>query len=130
MATYREAGVDIQRGDGFVKRIGPMVRSTSRPEVMGDIGGFVCFFRFRSDRYREPILVAGTDGLESSAPSNTVSYITVFRRVISLNLFSSGVGQSAGKKQRSKFGLQSGLGKPEDWGVMLPPCFAYHMTLR
>ena len=63
MATYREAGVDIQRGDEFVRRIGPMVRSTFRPEVLGDIGGFGGLFRFPSDRYREPILVSGTDGV-------------------------------------------------------------------
>ena len=63
MTTYREAGVDIQRGDEFVKRIGPIVRSTFRPEVMGDLGGFGGLFRFPSDRYREPILVSGTDGV-------------------------------------------------------------------
>jgi phosphoribosylformylglycinamidine cyclo-ligase len=63
MTTYRDAGVDIERGDEFVKRIGPLVRSTFRPEVMGDIGGFGGLFRFPSDRYREPILVSGTDGV-------------------------------------------------------------------
>jgi phosphoribosylformylglycinamidine cyclo-ligase len=63
MATYREAGVDIQRGDEFVRRIGPMVRSTFRPEVLGDIGGFGGLFRFPSERYREPVLVSGTDGV-------------------------------------------------------------------
>jgi phosphoribosylformylglycinamidine cyclo-ligase len=63
MTTYREAGVDIQRGDEFVKRIGPLVRSTFRPEVMGDLGGFGGLFRFPSDRYREPVLVSGTDGV-------------------------------------------------------------------
>ncbi len=63
MTTYRDAGVDIQRGDDFVKRIGPLVRSTFRPEVLGDLGGFGGLFRFPSDRYREPILVSGTDGV-------------------------------------------------------------------
>lgn len=63
MATYRDAGVDIQRGDEFIRRIGPMVRSTFRPEVLGDIGGFGGLFRFPSDRYREPVLVSGTDGV-------------------------------------------------------------------
>jgi len=63
MTTYRDAGVDIQRGDEFVKRIGPLVRSTFRPEVMGDFGGFGGLFRFPSERYREPILVSGTDGV-------------------------------------------------------------------
>ncbi|MEC4680977.1 MAG: phosphoribosylformylglycinamidine cyclo-ligase [Nitrospirota bacterium] len=63
MSTYRDAGVDIQRGDEFVRRIGPLMRSTFRPEVMGDLGGFGGLFRFPSDRYREPILVSGTDGV-------------------------------------------------------------------
>ena len=63
MTTYRDAGVDIQQGDEFVKRIGPLVRSTFRPEVMGDLGGFGGLFRFPSDRYCEPILVSGTDGV-------------------------------------------------------------------
>ena len=63
MTTYRDAGVNIQRGDEFVKRIGPLVRSTFRPEVMGDLGGFGGLFRFPSDRNREPILVSGTDGV-------------------------------------------------------------------
>ena len=63
MTTYRDAGVDIQRGDEFVKRIGPLVRSTFRPEVLGDVGGFGGLFRFPSGRYREPILVSGTDGV-------------------------------------------------------------------
>ena len=63
MTTYRDAGVDIQRGDEFVRRIGPLVRSTFRPEVMGDLGGFGGLFRFPSERYREPILVSGTDGV-------------------------------------------------------------------
>jgi len=72
MATYREAGVDIQRGDEFVRRIGPMVRSTFRPEVMGDIGGFGGLFRFPSERYREPILVSGTDGVGTKVKMATL----------------------------------------------------------
>jgi phosphoribosylformylglycinamidine cyclo-ligase len=72
MATYREAGVDIQRGDEFVKRIGPMVRSTFRPEVLGDIGGFGGLFRFPSDRYREPVLVSGTDGVGTKVKMATL----------------------------------------------------------
>jgi len=72
MATYREAGVDIQQGDEFVRRIGPMVRSTFRPEVLGDIGGFGGLFRFPSDRYREPILVSGTDGVGTKVKMATL----------------------------------------------------------
>ncbi|MDR4495340.1 MAG: phosphoribosylformylglycinamidine cyclo-ligase [Nitrospirales bacterium] len=63
MATYREAGVDIDRGDEFVHRIGSLVQKTFRPEVIGGLGGFGGLFRFPAERYQEPILVSGTDGV-------------------------------------------------------------------
>ncbi len=63
MTTYREAGVDIDAGDQFVDRIGPLVRSTFRPEVLTDLGGFGGLFRFQADRYSDPVLVSGTDGV-------------------------------------------------------------------
>ena len=60
--AYREAGVDIEAGDEVVDRIGKHVRSTYRDGVVGDIGGFGGFFRV-PERYKEPLLVAGTDGV-------------------------------------------------------------------
>jgi phosphoribosylformylglycinamidine cyclo-ligase len=60
---YKKAGVDIEAGNEFVRRIRPLVRSTFRPEVLTDIGGFGGLFRFDSARYREPVLVSGTDGV-------------------------------------------------------------------
>jgi phosphoribosylformylglycinamidine cyclo-ligase len=63
MTTYREAGVDIDAGNEFVRRITPLVRSTFRPEVLTDLGGFGGLFRFDSARYTEPVLVSGTDGV-------------------------------------------------------------------
>src|SRR5438445_9760199 len=60
---YKKAGVDIAAGNEFVRRIRPLVRSTFRPEVLTDIGGFGGLFRFDSARYREPVLVSGTDGV-------------------------------------------------------------------
>ncbi len=63
MTTYREAGVDIDAGDEFVDRIKPLVRSTFRPEVLTDLGGFGGLFGLRADRYKEPVLVSGTDGV-------------------------------------------------------------------
>ena len=63
MTTYRQSGVDIEAGDEFVRRITPLVRSTFRPEVLTDLGGFGGLFRFDSSRYREPVLVSGTDGV-------------------------------------------------------------------
>jgi phosphoribosylformylglycinamidine cyclo-ligase len=59
---YRDAGVDIDAGDEVVDRIGRHVRSTYRPGVVGDIGGFGGLFSLGS-RYRDPILVSGTDGV-------------------------------------------------------------------
>ncbi|WP_447977395.1 phosphoribosylformylglycinamidine cyclo-ligase [Candidatus Nitrospira bockiana] len=63
MSTYREAGVDIEAGNEFVRRITPLVRSTFRPEVLTDLGGFGGLFRFDAARYTDPVLVSGTDGV-------------------------------------------------------------------
>jgi phosphoribosylformylglycinamidine cyclo-ligase len=63
MTTYRDAGVDIDAGDEFVDRISPLVRSTFRPEVLTDLGGFGGLFRLQANRYAEPVLVSGTDGV-------------------------------------------------------------------
>ncbi len=60
--TYREAGVDIDAGNEVVERIKPLVKRTFRPEVMGGLGGFGALFDL-SGRYREPVLVSGTDGV-------------------------------------------------------------------
>jgi phosphoribosylformylglycinamidine cyclo-ligase len=63
MTTYREAGVDIDAGDEFVDRIKPLVRSTFRPEVLTDLGGFGGLFRLHAKQYEDPVLVSGTDGV-------------------------------------------------------------------
>ncbi|TAL12943.1 MAG: phosphoribosylformylglycinamidine cyclo-ligase [Nitrospirae bacterium] len=60
---YKKAGVDIEAGNEFVRRIRPLVRSTFRPEVLTDIGGFGGLFRFDPKKYRDPVLVSGTDGV-------------------------------------------------------------------
>ena len=60
--TYRDAGVDIDAGDALVERIKPAARRTMRPEVLGGIGGFGALFEI-SKKYREPVLVSGTDGV-------------------------------------------------------------------
>jgi len=63
MTTYRDSGVDIDAGDEFVERIKPLVRSTFRPEVLSDLGGFGGLFCFPAGKYQDPILVSGTDGV-------------------------------------------------------------------
>ena len=60
--TYRDAGVDIDAGNELVRRIGPLVKRTTRPEVMGGLGGFGALFNL-AGKYREPVLVSGTDGV-------------------------------------------------------------------
>ncbi|HET6604971.1 MAG TPA: phosphoribosylformylglycinamidine cyclo-ligase [Xanthomonadaceae bacterium] len=60
--TYKDAGVDIDAGNAVVERIKPLVRRTFRPGVMGGLGGFGALFDL-SGRYREPVLVSGTDGV-------------------------------------------------------------------
>src|SRR5438105_8565777 len=60
--TYRDAGVDIDEGDALVERIKPHARRTLRPEVLAGIGGFGGLFEIPKG-YREPVLVAGTDGV-------------------------------------------------------------------
>ena len=60
--TYRDAGVDIDAGNAVVERIKPLVKRSFRPEVMGGLGGFGALFDL-SNKYREPVLVSGTDGV-------------------------------------------------------------------
>jgi phosphoribosylformylglycinamidine cyclo-ligase len=64
MATlsYRDAGVDIDAGDALVERIKPFAKKTMRPEVLGGIGGFGALVEV-SKKYRNPVMVSGTDGV-------------------------------------------------------------------
>ncbi len=60
--TYRDAGVDIDAGNALVERIKPLVQRTFRPGVMAGLGGFGALFEL-GNRFREPVLVSGTDGV-------------------------------------------------------------------
>ena len=60
--SYRDAGVDIDAGDALVERIKPFAKRTLRPEVLAGIGGFGGLVELPK-RYREPVLVSGTDGV-------------------------------------------------------------------
>jgi phosphoribosylformylglycinamidine cyclo-ligase len=60
--SYRDAGVDIDEGDALVETIKPLARRTLRPEVLAGIGGFGALCEIPK-RYRQPVLVAGTDGV-------------------------------------------------------------------
>ena len=65
--TYASAGVDITAGEDAVRRIKRHVQSTYRPEVIGDIGGFGGLFAFPQGRFKNPVLVASTDGVGTKA---------------------------------------------------------------
>ncbi|MEO6423605.1 MAG: phosphoribosylformylglycinamidine cyclo-ligase [Candidatus Nitrotoga sp.] len=60
--SYRDAGVDIDAGDRLVENIKPFAKRTMRPEVLSGIGGFGGLVEI-SKKYREPVLVSGTDGV-------------------------------------------------------------------
>lgn len=65
--TYEAAGVSIGAGEAAVDAIKDAVRSTFRPEVLGDIGGFGGLFRFDPSKYSDPVLVSSTDGVGTKA---------------------------------------------------------------
>jgi phosphoribosylformylglycinamidine cyclo-ligase len=61
--TYAQAGVDIDAGNALVERIKPAAKRTSRPGVMGGLGGFGGLFDLKAAGYTDPVLVAATDGV-------------------------------------------------------------------
>ncbi len=61
--TYKNAGVDIDAGNRLADLIRPAIRSTNRPEVISNPGGFSGLFALQQDTYKQPVLVSGTDGV-------------------------------------------------------------------
>jgi phosphoribosylformylglycinamidine cyclo-ligase len=61
--TYKKAGVDIDAGERFVKLISPLAKKTFGPDVMTDIGSFGALFNLDIRKYKNPVLVSGTDGV-------------------------------------------------------------------
>ena len=61
--TYRDAGVDIEKGDSLVESIKPAAAATSRAGSMGGLGGFAAMFDLKAAGFRDPVLVACTDGV-------------------------------------------------------------------
>jgi phosphoribosylformylglycinamidine cyclo-ligase len=61
--SYADSGVDIDAGDALVQAIKPIAARTTRPGTLGGIGGFGGCFQIETERYKEPVLVAGTDGV-------------------------------------------------------------------
>ncbi len=61
--SYKQAGVDIEAGDALVERIKPHAARTKRSEVLSGVGGFGGLFALPPNKYKEPVLVSGTDGV-------------------------------------------------------------------
>jgi len=61
--SYKKSGVDIDEGERFVRLISPIAKKTFRPEVLTDIGLFSALFKLNLTKYKEPVLVSGTDGV-------------------------------------------------------------------
>ena len=77
--SYRDAGVDIDRGNRLVDRIRAIASRTYRPGVLGGVGGFASLFKLPMDRYRNPVLVTAADGVGTKLrlAVETSSYETV-----------------------------------------------------
>jgi phosphoribosylformylglycinamidine cyclo-ligase len=63
ISTYKDAGVNIDKAEDFIKSIRPLVKATYRTGVLGEIGSFGGMFHLGADRYRDPVLVSSTDGV-------------------------------------------------------------------
>jgi len=61
--SYKDSGVDIEKGDSFVQKIKAMVETTFRPEVITNLGGFAGCISLNLEKYKKPILVSSTDGV-------------------------------------------------------------------
>lgn len=61
--TYKDSGVDITKGNQLIEKIKPIAKSTLRPGVLGGLGGFGAMFEIPLEKYNNPVLISGTDGV-------------------------------------------------------------------
>ena len=61
--TYKDSGVDITKGNNLIEKIKPIAKSTSRPGVLEGLGGFGAMFEIPLNKYQNPVLISGTDGV-------------------------------------------------------------------
>lgn len=99
---YREAGVDIEKGNEFVRRIGPLVRSTHNSSVLTEIGGFSGMVALNTDRYQQPVLVSSTDGVGTKLK---LAFMTGKHDTIGIDLVGMCVNDIVGSGARPLFML-------------------------
>ncbi|CAB9542332.1 Phosphoribosylformylglycinamidine cyclo-ligase (EC [Bathymodiolus brooksi thiotrophic gill symbiont] len=61
--TYQDAGVDINKGNDLIEKIKPIAKSTARKGVLAGLGGFGAMFELPMNKYKNPVLISGTDGV-------------------------------------------------------------------
>ena len=85
--TYRAAGVDVEGAEAWLSRMAPLIRTTRRSEVLTDRGQFAGLFRLPAGRYRDPVLVASTDGAGTklTLASSPAGYETIGVDVVAMN---------------------------------------------
>lgn len=81
--SYRQAGVDIEEADRAVGLISSLIKATRRPEVVSEIGGFAGLFKLDLERYPQPVLLSGTDGVGTKLK---VAQITGIHDTIGIDL--------------------------------------------
>ncbi|MBN4054488.1 phosphoribosylformylglycinamidine cyclo-ligase [Nitrospira defluvii] len=82
-SAYKKAGVDVAAGNRLIDRIKPIVQSTSRPEVLGGLGGFSGLFSLPAKKYKSPVLVSGTDGVGTKLK---IAFLTGHHDTIGIDL--------------------------------------------
>lgn len=87
-STYKQAGVDIEAGDALVERIKPFAARTRRAEVLSGVGGFGGLFALPPGKYKEPVLVSGTDGVGTKLK---LAFLTGRHRTVGIDLVAMSV---------------------------------------
>jgi phosphoribosylformylglycinamidine cyclo-ligase len=86
--TYAKAGVSIDAGDQFVRRIGPIARRTRVPGVLAGVGGFSALFDITRRGYRRPVLVSSTDGVGTKLK---IAFLTGVHNTVGIDLVAMSV---------------------------------------
>ena len=75
--NYRDAGVDVEKGNELVQRLKRIVNDTNQKGVIGGLGGFGGLFDLGSLNYKEPVLVSGTDGVGTKVMPVSYTHLTL-----------------------------------------------------
>ena len=114
--SYRDAGVDIDAGDALVEAIKPFAKRTMREGVLGGIGGFGALFEI-SKKYKEPVLVSGTDGvgtkLKLAFHLNRHDTVGIDLVAMSANAFVEDI------KRSRRAGMNEHIAKPIDMKLLV-----------